>query len=660
MATAIDTNDLDLTTLRFPYLFQEGKIGRCILQNRFIMSLYPTKYSTDSRVNERIIEFYRERACGGVSMIVLDCPCLDFPRVYKGTNELRFDTPEYTEGIINLLKAIHAEGAKAFMQLNYPAERSFSHEVPGAKKKGDGWVVPLVKCMTSDEAEDILNIMADGAKKARALGYDGIEIQASYGDFISQLLSQLTNKRTDEYGGNLENRARFLTTLIKKVKQKAGEDYPVMIKLVCDEFVPGGLTLKDTTVIARLIEQAGGDAILATGGNKATKQRTIPPHSISPGSLVELAWGIKKTVSIPVIAVGKINTPYLAEKIIREDKADFIAMTRALIAEPYLPAKAMAGRVEDIRGCVYCLEDCAEKGVPVIGRACAVNPFAGQEYLFMEHFHKVLPFRITPAAKKKKVVIIGGGPAGMQSAILASQRGHEVILYERHRLGGQLCLASLSPFKEEMGEALRFLKHSLSQTQTKVILGREITGEEILSQNPNSIVIATGSRPAFPDIPGIKESSVFDARTIYEKEPDLGEQIVIIGGGDIGCETADYLSSGSHKITIIESLDKVLRNMKDIPRQELLKRLEQKGVIIITETKVIEVAKGKVIAEDKGRNRIEIKADSVISAIGSTPENSLYESLKDKVSEIYIAGDASKTGNLGTALRSGCEIGLKI
>ena len=211
--------------MHFPHLFQEGKIGTCILKNRLIMSLYPTKYSTDSRVNERMVEFYRERARGGVAMIVLDCPCLDYPGAYKGPNELRFDTPEYAEGIKTLLKAIHDEGTKAFMQLNYPKERIFDHEVPGAKQKGNVWIASLVKTMTSEEAKEIMDIMAKGAKRARELGYDGIEIQASYGDLISQLLSPLSNKRTDEYGGSLENRARFLLNLLKAVKKEAGQRF---------------------------------------------------------------------------------------------------------------------------------------------------------------------------------------------------------------------------------------------------------------------------------------------------------------------------------------------------------------------------------------------------------------------------------------------------
>jgi len=637
--------------MHFPHLFQEGKIGTCILKNRLIMSLYPTKYATDSRVNERMVEFYRERARGGVALIVLDCPCLDYPRAYKGPNELRFDTHEYAEGIKTLLKAIQNERTKAFMQLNYPKERISDHEVPGSKQKGNVWITSLVNTMTSEEAKEIVDIMAKGAQRAREIGYDGIEVQASYGDLISQLLSPISNKRTDEYGGSLENRAKFLLQLLRAVKNAAGGDFPVVVKLVCDEFVPNGLTLKDTATVARYISQSGGDAILASGGNKTTKRMTIPSHYLPPGTLVHLARAMKKAVDIPVTAVGKINSPELADKIIRENDADFVAMARSLIADPYLPVKAQEGNVDDIRGCVYDLEDCAEKGAKGLGRACTVNPFSGQEYRL----------KITPAPKKKKVIVIGGGPAGIQSAVLASQRGHEVILYEKDAsIGGQMRLASMAPFKAEMDEVLRYLKHSIGKTRTKIVLKCTPEAAEILSQEPDVVVIATGSHPARPAIPGIDNSFVYDVRTVYQRILELGENVVILGGGDTGCETADLLSSQVGKITVVEVLDEPLKKMKDIPREELLKRLEEKGVKILTNCKAISIEKGAVTIENTERGKQQLIADSVIVATGNCPVNELFRSLKDSVGEIYLVGDAQQSGNLGAALRSAAEISLKI
>jgi len=650
IVTSNIVNIYEEETMRFPNLFSPGNIGHCHLKNRIIMPLFPTKYATDSRVNPKMLEFYRTRAKGGVALIVLDCPCLDYPRAYKGPQELRFDTQEYADGIIQLLDAIHAEGARAFMHLNYPRERKVDKAVEGAIKKKDAWVVSLANAMSIQEADEILAIMAEGAAKAGTIGYDGVEIQASYGDLIAQLLSPLLNKRDDELGGAVENRARFLTRLIKRIKTAVGQDFPIMVKLVCNEFVSGGLGVHEAKIIAALVEDAGADAIIANAGNKTTKYITIPPNESSPGPLLDLAAEIKSAVNIPVVAIAKINGPELAENALSQGKADFVGMARALVADPELPQKAASGLIADIRHCNYCLQDCAEKGVPGIGRCCGVNPFAGNEYAW----------KILPAQVKKKVLVIGGGPSGIQAAVTASQRGHDVELWEQGDLGGQTRLASIAPFKEDTADILRYLKHILDNSGVRVSVNRSAEVPDIIEQAPDVVIVATGSRPAILSIPCADSDMTTDVRSVYENRSVDGQKIVIIGGGDIGCETAEWLAGLDRQVTVVEILPDVLHRMKKIPKQRLLARLSQKNVTILTETRITAIEKNRVFLQKKDGSTLELEADRVIFAIDAVPENRMVDDLRGKVKQVMAVGDADFPGNLGMALRSGTAAALNI
>jgi 2,4-dienoyl-CoA reductase-like NADH-dependent reductase (Old Yellow Enzyme family)/thioredoxin reductase len=637
--------------MHFPNLFSPSSIGTCTVRNRIIMALFPTKYATDSRVNAKMTAFYEARALGGAGLIVLDGPCLDYPALYKGPTELRWDQDVYVKPLKELLQVIHDRGSKAFMHLNYPKEKVFKEPVKGAKQKGAEWVLPLANTMSSIEASRIIDVMAAGASKARAVGYDGVEIQASYGDLIAQLLSPLLNKRTDDMAGCLENRARFLVRLIQQVKVEAGSDFPVMVKLVCHEFVPGGLDVGDAKEIAALLEQAGADAIVANGGNKSTKFRTIPTHESLAGSLVDLAAGIRSVVRIPVVAIGKINRPDLAEDIICDGKADFVAMARALVADPEFPDKAAQGKVDDIRGCICCLQDCTEKGVPGIGRCCTVNPFAGHEY----------DWKVTPAAVRKRVLVVGGGPSGMQAAVVAGERGHAVELWERAgELGGQALLAGLAPHKGEVAEAVRYLRHRLAKSSVQVVLNKEARLEQILSWAPDVVIVATGSRAGRLRLPGSDADNVVDVRTAFRQGGVSGRNIVIVGGGDTGCEAAEWLADQGCQVSVLEMLPKVLPKMSSIPRERLLARLSAKGVQILTRSEVTSIEKARVCAIDEGGKACTPAADTIVVAVEPVSEKELARALEGHVKEVVTVGDAVVPGNIGFALKSATEVALRI
>jgi 2,4-dienoyl-CoA reductase-like NADH-dependent reductase (Old Yellow Enzyme family)/thioredoxin reductase len=598
-----------------------------------------------------MVEFYRARARGGAALIVLDCPCLDYPRAYKGSHQLRIDSAEYVAGLKELLDSVKSEGAKVFMQLNYPRERAVKQQVPGAKQKGDMWIAPLASTMSVEQAHEILEIMAQGAVKARDIGYDGVEIQASYGDLISQLLSPLLNVRTDELGGSLENRSHFLIQLIRQVKGLTGRDFPVMVKLVCDEFVEGGLGIAEAGKIAVWAEKAGADAIVANAGNKQTKYRTIPPLDSPLAPLADLAARIKSVVNIPVVAIGKINRPEVAEDIISRGRADFVAMARALVADPDFARKVESGNAADVRPCVACLEDCAGQGVEGIGRCCTVNPFAGHEY----------DWPVSPARQKKSVLVIGAGPCGTQAALIASQRGHEVQLWEQSdQIGGQIRLAHIAPFKQEMAGILNHLNHCLNKSSVIVRLGQTAVDSEIAALRPDVVIVATGSRPLRPSIPGADSRFVVQARELYEGGPPAAKKVVIIGGGDLGCETADWLAAPDKQISVVEIAPHVLARMKQIPAERILARLKEKGVRIYQETQVIAIEDQKVRLKNKDDREFMLEVDLVVLAINAKTQDGLFHKLQGKVKEVFAAGDAASPGNLGAALRNATEIALKI
>jgi NADPH-dependent 2,4-dienoyl-CoA reductase/sulfur reductase-like enzyme len=423
-----------------------------------------------------------------------------------------------------------------------------------------------------------------------------------------------------------------------------------MVKLVCNEFVPGGLGVDEAKIIAALVEDAGADAIIANAGNKTTKYITIPPNESPPGPLLDLAAEIKSAVTIPVVAIAKINGPELAESALSGGKADFIGMARALVADPELPQKAASGLVADIRSCNYCLQDCAEKGVPDIGRCCGVNPFAGNEYAW----------KILPVQDKKKVLVIGGGPSGIQAAITASQRGHHVELWEQGDLGGQARLAPIAPFKEDTADILRYLKHVLDDSGVRVFANRPAKVSDILDQAPDVVIVATGSRPAMLSIPGADSDMTTDVRSVYENRSIDGQKIIIIGGGDIGCETADWLAGLNRQVTVVEILPDVLHRMKKIPKQRLLARLARKNVTIFTQTRITAIEKNRVFLETKDGSTFGLEADRVIFAIDALSENRMVDDLKGKVKQVMAVGDADSPGNLGAALRSGTAAALNI
>lgn len=515
------------------------------------------------------------------------------------------------------------------------------------------------------EIDRLIEAYTAAADRLKRAEFDGVEVHGAHGYLISQFLSALTNHRTDQYGGGPEKRARFAQEVIKAVRKAVGDDFPISFRTNGDDFLAGGVGIEDAKVTAQKAEEAGADIIhisagvgimahdLTLGDNKSYFHM-IQPMYLPRGCLVHLAAEVKKVVSIPVITVGRINAPILARDILAQGKADLVALGRQLIADPYFPNKVAEGRIEDIRQCIAC-NYCHGKRIRPIKRInCAINPWAGREAELRN---------IRPADKPKKVLIIGGGPAGMEAARWLKRRGHQPVLYEKSdRLGGQLLLASLPPHKEEVETFRQFLVRQISKLGIQVNLLTEVTPELILQEKPDIVLIATGGRPMKPNFPVNMAMKCLDAWAVISGKEEISDQkIVILGGGFVAAEVAEFIAEKGKEVAMIEMQDLVASDMEPNSRQMLIERLEKLGVKMITQTMVQEVTargvKGKTLETGAVQ---EFPADCVVVALGSEPAGFPVEDLQKARVQVRFIGDAKEVHGIAEAVRDGFVTGIAV
>jgi 2,4-dienoyl-CoA reductase (NADPH2) len=441
---------------------------------------------------------------------------------------------------------------------------------------------------------------------------------------------------------------RFLLEIITLSKKKAGSDYPLICRLSADEFMEGGHTLEDTKKMAPILEGAGIHCFdIGAGWHEC---RTPLVHmSVPRGNFVYLAEEMKKVVNVPVVAAYRINDPILADKIIADGRADLIGMCRALIADPDLPNKAIEGKIEDIRPCIACGHclDAVMLGAPI---ACAVNPEVGKEAECTSE----------PAKKPKKVFVIGGGPAGMEAAAGAARRGHQVTLFEKgDRLGGNLLLAAVPSYKWELSNLTNYLETQLKKSGTQISLNQEVTEETIAEGKPDVVVIATGAIPRIPDIPGIDGGNVVTALEVLGGEKEVGDRVVVVGGGMIGCEVAEHLAEKGKQVTIVEMLERIGIDIGMTTRWVIMQRLRNAGIRMETKAKAEELTDKGVVASRDGSTEF-FAADSIVVAMGLVPQNELYRRLEAKGTKCYSIGDCNEAQKILQAIEDGHRIAGEI
>lgn len=653
--------------MKYPKLFEPIRLGNLELRNRLVMPPMTTGFARDGFVTDTMIDYYTARAKGGVGLVIVEDCIVDTPLGIHGYNDIFIDDDKFILDLGRLAKAIKQNGAKAAIQLNFSGRMAgklrdgrlmlTNGQIPVAPSAiaypADGFIVP--RELTVGEIEAIEDKFAESALRAQEAGFDMVSLHCSHQFLIEQFLSPLSNKRRDAYGGSPERRFRFLQEIIQKVRQKTGRDFAIICRVSGKEVLPGGLTMDDARQIAQRLEKAGIDGLnVSHGANPAgISPRTVAPLTAAPkkssrGEMVPLAESIKKAVSIPVMTVGRIIMPQMAEEILEQGKADLVCIGKGLIADPEWPVKAREGREEDIRHCIAC-DYCftSVQGTPL---DCSVNPTVGVERAF----------KLAPATKSKKVLIAGGGPAGMAAARVAAARGHRVVLYEKNKLGGQLNMACRLPGKDEYGLFLDYEKKQLRKLGIK-IENRELNREIINKEKPDAVIVATGAVPRKPRLPGIDNSSLVMAWQVLQGDMPRGKKVVVIGGRSTGAETAEMLALNDNDVTLIEKAGEIAGDTSGLPfyHAALMRTLEALCVKIMVETSVLEIIEHGVIVSARGR-RLTIGADVVVIALGTEPDRKLAVELVKTGTEVHEAGDCAGIGGLAGAVKEGYLAGMAL
>lgn len=657
---------------QYSHIFAPGKIGSVKVRNRTVMSAMGTNMSDHGFVNDAIINHYVERAKGGVGLIMIEVTCVDTPLGLNTLNMLAADDDKYLPGLTKLAAAIHEQGAKCFLQISHTG-RGAKRKNIGAQPVGPSAVaMPFSfmmgfgneepRALTIEEIHDIEDKYTAAAARAQKAGFDGVELHACGYYMGQQFLSSTANVRTDEYGGNPENRSRFYTNIITKIRETCGNDFGLIVKqAVMEGGDQGGITMQEGMFYANKFLTAGADGIEVMGGSwkPVPDLEDIPSTADKPGRMLGLAAIVKKTVlSMPgekrnpvFIGGGRTYQPALAEEALAEGKCDFIFMGHGLLSEPHLVEYIEQDRYDEARpciGCNLCADDQLSYGRHI---RCSCNAVLG---------NGDNSYAMESAEKIKNVLVVGGGIAGMEAARVAAKRGHLVTLVEQSdHLGGQLDYAVAPPYKDNLKQLYPYYEKQLKINGVEVILNTKADEDYILSRKPDAVIWACGVRPAVLPIPGFDKPIVSSAKEVLLGK-EVGEHVVIIGGGVVGCETAELLLQQGKKVTVVEMLDTLAGKMAATTRSILMGHLKGHGLVTYLECACREITDNGVIIENKDGEKTEITCDNVLISIGDKPNNELCESLKSQVPEFYNIGDSDKPDSFAASSSAGYYTALAL
>lgn len=635
----------------YPKLLEPGVIGNIRLKNRIIKAPQHTGLANpDGSVTDRMIRYYKEVAMGGPSMVIVEYAYVDNDASRASPCQLAISSMDHIAGLSLLAQTIQANGAKAAIQISHAGRQKFTLSGPIKAPSTVPWEeiyaagCPPPDVITFEEIQQVIKSFGVAAKRAQIADFDMLEIHACHGYLISNFLSPRTNKRTDWYGGSLENRMRFLLELVEEVVGQVGQDYPVCVRLSGIDYEPDGTTIEETIELSKRLETMGVAVIHMSGGNHHQTIHEVSPMGMSLAHNVWAADAVKKEVTIPVIASGSITTPDLAEEILNEGKGDFIGLGRPLWADPYWPQKVMEGRPEDIRPCIRCNDGCLARGDHLAKTvSCSVNVALCREE----------EFEIRKAEHPRKVAVVGGGPAGMEAARICALRGHNVTLFEKRQLGGALIEASVPDFKADLKPLISYMVTQMDKLKINVIR-EEATIESLRDGGFDAVIVATGSTLALPDVPGIHNNNVTDALQVLNGSAQTGKRVAVIGSGIVGTEVGLYLAEQGKEVLFIEMMDTIMNGTTPDEKQVYELRFEECNVSFHTGQRLESISGNHIITVDRFGSRTEMSADSVVLASGFNPNRGLIEGLMDEPTlKIFEAGDCVRPRKILDAILEG-------